>query len=390
MAGVHSILSPSSAHRWLVCTPSARFEEQIPEEESVYAAEGTLAHDLAALILSARSGIFRGSQSQFNIHLNAIKAKVKEHYEKLGEDSEEPFNEMYTHAENYAAFVLDKGGRILIEHTYDLTKFIPCGFGTADATNVHPKTIHVTDFKYGSGVRVTATANKQMMAYALGALSECPDAEEAVLSIYQPRAGGSSTWTISVPELLKWAEEEVAPKGNLAIAGGGDFVAGDHCRFCKARTRCKAFYDMFASMRNISDSREMTDKQRAEVLTNGGAVKSWIEAVSADTLKTLEGGGLVPGFKLVAGDGKRSYKSEDDVVDILLGAGLDSGDIFDAKLYPITKLEKQLGKKRFNELLSQAIIKIPGKPQIAPESDERSAIGATAADEYDNEEDLTV
>ena len=53
----HAILSPSAAYRWLACTPSARFEEQLPEEESTYAAEGTLAHELAALLLSASWGI---------------------------------------------------------------------------------------------------------------------------------------------------------------------------------------------------------------------------------------------------------------------------------------------------------------------------------------------
>lgn len=382
MAGVHSILSPSSAHRWLVCTPSARFEEQIPEEESVYAAEGTLAHDLAALLLLKANGQI-GDMDAYEEAAREIQAN--ELYSV----------EMLEHCQAYADYVTQQaaGEHIYIEHSYDMSKYIPLQFGTCDASFIRNGVIHVIDFKYGAGVRVSATGNKQMMCYGLGAYDyhgKGYTLSAVNMAIYQPRVGGVSSWELPIEELLTWAEDEARPKGNLAIAGGGDFVAGDHCRFCKSRTRCKAFYDMFASMRNISDSREMTDKQRAEVLTNGGAVKSWIEAVSADTLKTLEGGGLVPGFKLVAGDGKRSYKSEDDVVDILLGAGLDSGDIFDAKLYPITKLEKQLGKKRFNELLSQAIIKIPGKPQIAPESDERPAIGATAADEYDNEEDLTV
>ena len=45
----HALLSASSAHRWLACTPSAKLEEQFPDTESEAAAEGTLAHELAEM-----------------------------------------------------------------------------------------------------------------------------------------------------------------------------------------------------------------------------------------------------------------------------------------------------------------------------------------------------
>ena len=45
----HAILSPSSAYRWLNCTPSARLAEQFPDTVSEYAAAGTLAHSIAEL-----------------------------------------------------------------------------------------------------------------------------------------------------------------------------------------------------------------------------------------------------------------------------------------------------------------------------------------------------
>lgn len=45
----HALLSASSAHRWLACTPSARLEEQFPDTASEAAKEGTLAHELAEL-----------------------------------------------------------------------------------------------------------------------------------------------------------------------------------------------------------------------------------------------------------------------------------------------------------------------------------------------------
>ena len=43
----HAILSASSAHRWLNCSPSARLEQDFADRETEAAAEGTAAHALA-------------------------------------------------------------------------------------------------------------------------------------------------------------------------------------------------------------------------------------------------------------------------------------------------------------------------------------------------------
>lgn len=42
----HSVLSPSSAHRWSVCSASVAMEAQCPEVSSIYAQEGTVAHSI--------------------------------------------------------------------------------------------------------------------------------------------------------------------------------------------------------------------------------------------------------------------------------------------------------------------------------------------------------
>lgn len=388
MAGEHAILSPSAAYRWLVCTPSARFEEQIPDEESPYAEEGTLAHELAALLLSARAGLFKGSQKTFNGMLSSLEDRVNAYYQ--GQDKPIEFKEMYQHCEDYVSYVMDNGGKILIEHKYDVTKYIPLGYGTADATGIKPEVIHVTDFKYGAGQRVTATGNKQLMIYALGALLESKsNAETVVMHIYQPRAGGASNWELSRKDLLLWAENELGPKAKVAIAGMGDFVPGNHCLFCKARTSCKAYYDRFADVKAIKDKRVMTPADTATVLTYGPLVASWVKKIEAETLANLKNGKKVPGFKLVAGRSKRSFKNEDDVVDILLGENYDSDAIFDSSLKALTAIEKMVGPKKFKELFADQVVTLPGNPQLAPEDDVRPAVGASAADEYDDENDLT-
>ena len=48
----HAILSPSSAKRWINCTPSALLAEEAGSKSSVYAEEGTLAHEIAEYALT--------------------------------------------------------------------------------------------------------------------------------------------------------------------------------------------------------------------------------------------------------------------------------------------------------------------------------------------------
>lgn len=390
----HAILSPSAAYRWLVCTPSARFEEQIPEEESEYAAEGTLAHDLAALVLSIRSGNFKGSQALVNKYLDEIKSRVLDFYlaknkEMTFEEARQEFYVMLEHAEAWAALICDYEGKIMIEQKFDVSKYVPVAFGTSDGTNFLPKVLYVSDFKYGAGQPVSATANKQMMVYGLGALIKAHELnykpETVVLTIFQPRIGGVSSWEISVEDLLNWAETELKPKGLLAIGGQGEFKPGKHCQFCKARTSCAAYYREFDDVRKIQDKRVMTDKDRLKVLTFGPLVASWVKKVEAEAVKTLQSGKTLPGLKLVAGRGKRQFKNEDNVIDILIGAGFDSDQIFNPSLRSLTDLEKSLGPKRFADMFNGEIMKIEGAPQVAPEDDERQAIDKSAADEYDDD-----
>ena len=42
----HALLGASNSKQWLNCPPSARLQEKIPNESSVYAEEGTIAHSV--------------------------------------------------------------------------------------------------------------------------------------------------------------------------------------------------------------------------------------------------------------------------------------------------------------------------------------------------------
>lgn len=399
MPNRHAILGPSSADKWIACPPSARFEEQIVEEESQFAREGTLAHDLAALILSSRAGIFKGNQAKFNQMLDDIKADVLAFYWNLDTadvlDAETEFNVMLDHAEGWAAFVCDQiefDGEVSIEREFDISQYVPLGFGTSDATVKRKRVLHVNDYKYGAGKRVHAHKNKQGKLYAIGALKaavlEDPDykPETVIVSIYQPRVvGGVSHYEISVADLLEWAEFTVMPAANLAIAGQGDFKAGPHCQFCKARNVCKAYFDMFAKVKKIHDKRAMTPKELETVLTYGPLISSWVKKVADDAARRLQAGQKINGFKLVAGGGRRQFTSEDDVVDVALGANLDMDKLFRTELIALTDIEKLVGKKRFEELFGAIIFEKEFQPKVVDIDDPAPALGKTAHDDYEDD-----
>lgn len=391
MAKAHAILSPSAAYRWLTCTPSARFEEQIPEVDSIYSREGTLAHELAALILSSRAGIYKGSQARFNQELSDIEKQVKEFY--AAQNKPNAFNDMLDHAEDYADYVrsfVPMVGRseMFIERRVDMSSYAPLCYGTVDNGVLTPNVLYVTDYKYGAGKRVTAVWNKQMMLYALGLLLVAHklgyDPDTVVMSIFQPRVSETaSTWEIDTADLLEWAETELAQQAVLAIGGQGDFVAGSHCDFCKAKTSCKAYYDHFEELKDIYDKRQMTAKDVQKVLAFGSTVAAWVKKVTDEQRTKMQNGARVKGFKLVAGRNVRKFKNEDDVVDIMLGKGFEFEDMYKAELRGITDLEGLLGKKQFNQLFADVITIVEGNPAIVPEEDDRQAIDASGADDYD-------
>ena len=174
----HAILGPSAADKWVNCPPSARFEEQIAEdaEETVFAREGAFAHDLAELFLATRSGQYKKPSDKFWAEVGAIEAQVYEFYQRVDKtkDPEAEFTDMIYHAEGWAEFVCDQidlNGTVFIEREYDLSEYIPIGFGTSDAAVMTPRILYVNDYKYGAGKRVHANRNRQGMCYALGALT---------------------------------------------------------------------------------------------------------------------------------------------------------------------------------------------------------------------------
>lgn len=386
MIRLHAILSLSGAHIWTKCAPSARFQEQIPEENTIYSEEGTIAHGFASIILDGWLGN--------TVDPGAYGAQYHTAYawyaaNKPEENAAFMVNEMIGHAETFARYVYEIGGVILVEEKLDLSRFIPLSWGTADGLNLFPDVIYVSDFKFGAGVRIHADENDQMMGYALGAYLRSVELgynpHTVIMTIIQPRISNDpSVAQISVTELLAWASDVVAPMAELAIAGQGAFVAGDHCQFCKARTSCAAWWRMYEHVDGMQDPRVITDEQRAFILEYGPALVKFINAIKADAVKVLQNRGRVPGFKLIATSGDRKFTDEVAVVEALQMMGYTDEEIYKpAGIKGITAIEKLITAKVFKEALSPYVIKPEGNPKLVREDHTAPAICETAADAFD-------
>ena len=403
MPDVHALLSASSSKQWLHCPPSVRLQENFPNESSVYAEEGTFAHEICEY-------------------------KVRKYlHERVKRPQSEEFDteEIEQITDVYAEFVIsiiekmkENGCEPLafVEERVDYSHIAPSGFGTADMLIIGKDVdgrglLHVCDFKTGKGVFVDADHNSQMMLYALGGLAAYGflyDIEIVRMSIIQPRLDNISTFECSRQELEDWGES-IKPTAMLAFEGKGEQHPGDWCRFCRAKPVCKAcadealalcredFLDLDAgAFDDTAEESDMTAPYKAdtntavfkqpglipiaelaEILPTLNRISSWIEAVFAFvSSEAINHGVPIPGYKVVEGRRKRVFTDTKAVVDTAVQNGYT--DLYKQTLITLTEFEKMMGKKKFNELLGEYVAKPPGKLALVPESDPREPVDLTA------------
>ena len=180
-------------------------------------------------------------------------------------------------------------------------------------------------------------------------------------------------------ELLRWAEGELKEKAALAYAGEGEFRAGDHCRFCKAKAVCRkrAEYNLELAKYDFEMPATLEEEEIAAVLVRADELAAWAADVKEFALQQALSGVRYAGSKVVAGRSNRKYTDEDAVADTVKKAGYDP---YEPKLLGITAMEKLLGKKRFAEILKGLVEKPQGKPALVPESDKRPELNTAQED----------
>ena len=381
MPGEHAKLSPSSAHRWLVCTPSAALEAKYPDRGSEYASEGTLAHSLAELETRRLLGQMTHDEHYARHH-------------KITQDRQYT-QEMQEAADAYAQLVSARlklrkkkcaDAIVDLEQRLDLSAFVPESFGTGDCIIVAEPVLEIIDLKYGKGVKVDAQDNPQLMLYALGALALYDglyDIKKVVMHIFQPRLSSEpSTAEMTAAALRKWAKQVVAPKAALAFNGEGEYHPDpEACRFCRARGDCRARANQFLELWDENPEPGLLSRgEQGAILAKAKDMKKWLSDLETAVTGALIGGEAVPGWKMVEGRSVRKITDPDKVIAAFTAAGYDPALLYERKLISLTQMEKDFGKKAVNETIGSLIEKPKGAPTLAPESDKRPA--------YDFDEDL--
>ena len=379
MAKKHALLGASSSARWLVCTPSARLEAMFPDEQSPYAAEGTIAHDLAESILRHK---LEGKKAP---KLDGYSTEMVEAVSRYVDICEEKVNEARARSSDAEA---------MIEARLDFSRWVPEGFGTGDMVIVADGILEVIDLKYGKGVPVSAIENTQMRLYALGAYDVNEflyDVKQVRMTIVQPRLDSVSTDELPLEELLDWGEE-IKPIAQRAFRGEGECAPCDYCNFCKARHTCRALADtcLAAFYKDGGKLNQLlTDQEVSDILAMKDLITKWIKGVYDFAYeKALSGEKQWPGYKLVEGTSRRTITNPDAAAQTLLDNGYKEEDIFKPReLEGITNLQKVLGKKGVTEYLEAYIDKPEGKPTLVPDSDKRPALNTveTMMNEFDDE-----
>lgn len=225
------------------------------------------------------------------------------------------------------------------------------------------------------------------MCYSIGALNifeSLYDIKAVTMHIFQPRGENIQRWTISVEELKEWAECELKPKAEMALKGEGDYHTGEWCQFCKAAVRCRtrAEEKLRLAQEEFKMPPLLIDPEIEEVLTILSDLTKWADGILAYTTDAAVNHGKEwSGFKIVEGKSVRKYKDEGLVTQAVKDHSFHN--IYRHSLITMTEMQKMMGKKQFESILGNLIVKPKGNPTLVPVTDKRPAMNvANAINEF--------
>lgn len=375
----HALLAPSSASRWMHCPGSVALNENAPDKDTQYTREGTLAHAIAELKLRKHFGICPdGGRKPMGPR------KFKTELSKLQQNElYQPEMDGYTDA--YVDYIIDAANSfssrpaVFVEQTLDLSEFAPESFGQADCILLHGNHLYVNDLKYGKSPKgiVYAPKNPQLRLYALGALMAYKDfwkIDTVHMTIIQPRLDHISEDTMTAEELTNWGVFTVRPAGQAAYARTKEYHSGDWCRWCAAAATCRENSNSVTQA--VEDFKgllppELSMPEFGKLLHKLDPLLKYAEKAKEYAQDAMMQGEDIPGWKLVEGRSKRAWDNQEAAFKDLSAAGVEDALLWHREPYTLSQLEKQLGKKDFADAVGGHVIKQPGKPTLAEESDPR-------------------
>lgn len=432
----HSLFSPSSASRYMLCAPSVALTKDLPDTMTKDSAEGTLAHAMAELVLSSGKSALKPKEIlTFKIERKIaefLKLKIVETDPLLFDLTKDEcvievnltkeYLEMINAVNTYVSSIryLSEGAeKIYYEEKMDLS-IVMDSFsekGTADTIAIFSDHVDVHDLKYGKGIQVLAKDNKQLMIYALGALEIAELLTDNIdyvnLYIHQPRLSKVDTWR-TTPEALNQFKIDL----QISIKKAHNFLskeidilndcnAGDvQCRWCKVKSTCEAFIkhltqdvigdfedetkDIGKAVADTITAIPNTDRNKiAKLYKSTPLFRSWLTALEDFVHAELLAGREIPGYKLVAGGGGNRFWKDINEAETLLKSSLrlKADDMYTKKLISPPAAEKLLKPNAKKWERVKPLIDKPGpKPTVAEITDKRKLWREEIAEEF---EDLT-
>lgn len=394
MGKSHAALGASSASIWMQCAPAGRaLMSGMRRGTSVFAEEGTVAHDLAeaCIILGGDPGVWVG-RTLGGFEVTTEMANAVRIYVDVCRDLMPGSSEWWSERQVSLAPLAEIEG-------VDL-------FGTADfsALSANGSTLTIADLKYGAGVSITAKDSPQLRYYAAGVLAALDErrrnaVDTIELLIVQPRVrdehGPVRRDTLSQSELLAWLRDELVVSVELVMSGGGDHVPGSHCRFCVKAQSCPGLAERAQSVAKAQFGQtpprpdELTPDEVADVLLWAPVLTSWLARVRGHASDLLDKGHDVPGFKLVERRSVRAWAEGVELNALAGRLGLPADGLVDRKPVTVAEAERRaenagLAPTEISQALDGLVTKDSSGTTIVPVSDRREAVPTGAAAAFSN------
>ena len=416
----HAVWSASStAANWTCAGRMAMVSISPNDKKSIYAAEGTAAHEIAEKALRADKDCSKFLGDTYTI--DGFDVEITE--------------ELVGSAQTYVDYVVanydpNAGDFLFLEERHSLAQLDPPfdAGGTCDATIIKPRPgeIEVVDLKNGRGI-VEVNGNKQTRTYALLALLNAPkelvnQIDQVKVTIVQPRAshkdGRIRSETFHIAELIEWTSElmKAMHRSKLAL-DSFEMINGSRsmfdewaaaaltpgsCTFCPAIGICPAqrkkalgvapetaklwFEDpTLETVPTISNTvSALSPDELSHMLDGLGMLEDWIKAVRATAHSLAESGTDIPGYKLVEKIGNRKWAADDEkiIFDLKSKIKLSDEQIFSKKLLSPAQIEKIIGPQRKEEISNMYHKPVTGTNLVAEKSKTRPAIKATPLNSF--------
>lgn len=343
----HALLSPSSAHRWMVCPGSVHAQAAMTTVDSGNKAsrEGTVAHSLLEVCLQFGFD----PQDLLEHELLPDMPPIAQH---MVDGVRHALDWVEEYIDTYGAKNLEliSEQRVRIGSMIGVPDEVCNGTPDIQIRHLDAKCLVTVDYKHGM-IPVDVEDNPQLMLYTLGGIKEHGKYKEYKNVIIQPRAAKRRV----VDEVsykngkLVGFTDQARRAAIAAMAPDAPRVAGEHCRFCRAANNCQTYRRRARQVAadefdELPDPDEIPDDDLSKIADELYLLRAWLVAMEGRLMAHLVAGGKLENFELGWGSRKRLFQDPGEVVDWCIRHKLPQDVFMPRSLLSPMQLENALKK----------------------------------------------